>query len=202
MCNNELIAILRGITPAEVRSIGTAIYESGWRMIEVPLNSPEPFESIEILKECIPEDCIVGAGTVVSVANVHRAAEVGASIIVSPNTNPEVIRQTLQLGLLSCPGVATISEAYTAVEAGARTLKLFPGSTIGISGMRAWYAALPEEVRLFPVGGVSMENIGEWRRAGAHGAGIGSALYRPGDKPEQVGRRARAFAGAWEAART
>ncbi len=138
-----LIAILRGVTPSDAVAIGRALYRAGFRSIEVPLNSPEPFRSIQAIRNELPEDCRVGAGTVVTVADVARAHEVGSSIIVSPNTNPDVVRQTVALGMASYPGAATPTEAFTAVQAGARSIKLIRSAAVGTGGMHAWSSVLP-----------------------------------------------------------
>lgn len=195
-----LIAIIRGVTPEEAVPIGRALYRGGFRSIEVPLNSPDPFRSIRAIRSDLPADCRVGAGTVVTVADVARAHEAGGSIIVSPNTNVDVVRQTVALGMASYPGAATPTEAFAAVQAGARSIKLFPSTAVGVAGMRAWRSVLPEDVEFLPVGGVELGNLADWARAGAGGAGIGSALYRAGDAPEAVGKRAREFTETWKEA--
>jgi 2-dehydro-3-deoxyphosphogalactonate aldolase len=194
-----LVAILRGITPDEVEAIGAALVSEGFDAIEVPLNSPDPFASIERLCAALGETCVVGAGTVLSTADVLRARAAGAQIVLAPDANPEVIAASVDLGLRPCPGVATPTEAFRAVAAGARSLKLFPSDSIGITGMKAWQAVLPPDVELVPVGGVDQHNLGAWRAAGAGGAGIGSCLYRPGDGVETVRARARTLQGIWSA---
>lgn len=197
--HSGLIAILRGITPAEAPQIGAALHQAGFRAIEVPLNSPDPFGSIRALRAALPRDCAVGAGTVLSVDDVHRAVQAGADIIVSPNTNPEVIAATVAAGLRSYPGAATPTEAFAGYAAGARSIKLFPSSTIGIVGMKALASVLPAEVELLPVGGVEVDNLAGWLGAGAGGAGIGSSLYRPGRSAEQVAAVAEQFMAVWRA---
>ncbi len=192
-----LIAILRGITPGEVVEVGSALIEEGFHAIEVPLNSPDPYRSIELLATRFGTVCPVGAGTVLRPEEVERARSAGADIIVSPDTNIEVIAATRSRGMRSYPGVATPTEAFGAVRAGARSLKLFPSEALGISGMRAVSAVLPAEVELIPVGGVDETNLADWRAAGAGGAGIGTAVYRPGDSAREVRARARRLSKIW-----
>jgi 2-dehydro-3-deoxyphosphogalactonate aldolase len=192
-----LVAILRGITPAESEAVAKALYAAGFRSIEVPLNSPEPFESIRIIRGALPEDCSVGAGTVLSVQDAERAREAGSDIIVSPNMDPQVIEATVRMGMFSYPGVATPTEAFAAIKAGAGSLKLFPSDAVGIDGMKAWLAVLPSDVELLPVGGVDSDNLAAWAAAGAGGAGIGSTLYKPGRTVEEVSARAVELVAAW-----
>ncbi|MEU1522518.1 2-dehydro-3-deoxy-6-phosphogalactonate aldolase [Nocardia rhamnosiphila] len=194
-----LIAILRGITPGEVVEVGSALVEEGFHALEVPLNSPDPYRSIELLARRFGTVCPVGAGTVLRPEEVERARSAGADIIVSPDTNIEVIAATRRLGMRSYPGVATPTEAFGAVRAGAHSLKLFPSEALGISGMRAVRAVLPADVELIPVGGVDETNLGDWRAAGAGGAGIGTAVYRPGDSAREVRARARRLSTIWAA---
>lgn len=193
-----LIAIIRGVTPTETVAIGEAIYAGGFRAIEVPLNSPDPLRSIESIRKALPADCRVGAGTVLTVDDVHRPRDVGAEIIVSPNTFEDVIAETVRLGLASYPGAATPSEAFTALRAGAGAIKIFPAETVGIAGMKALASVLPKGTPLLPVGGVDASNLAQWRAAGAAGAGIGSSLYRAGDDPAEVSRRASEMTRAWQ----
>lgn len=193
-----LVAILRGITPDEAVAVGEALVDAGFAGIEVPLNSPDPFASVTLLADAFGDRVLVGAGTVLAADDVRRAADAGARIIVSPNADREVIATTVGLGLRSYPGVATPTEAFTALGAGARSLKLFPSSAVGISGMKAWRAVLPPDVELLPVGGVEASNLAEWAAAGAGGAGLGSCLYRPGDSAEQVRRSAEELVRAWK----
>ncbi|WP_328394535.1 2-dehydro-3-deoxy-6-phosphogalactonate aldolase [Nocardia sp. NBC_00416] len=196
-----LIAILRGITPAEVVAVGAALVEEGVHAIEVPLNSPDPYHSIELLATHFGKLCPIGAGTVLSADDAARARSAGADLIVSPDTNIEVIAAALALGMRPYPGVATPTEAFGAVRAGARSLKLFPSGALGISGMRAVRAVLPDDVELLPVGGVDESNLGDWLAAGAGGAGLGTSLYRPGDTADQVRVRARRLSNIWAATR-
>lgn len=186
-----LIAILRGVRPSEVAGIGEALYEAGFRGIEVPLNSPDPFESVRTLARTMPADCIVGAGTVVCVDDVARVEEAGGRLIVTPNTDPDVIRASVAANMVVAPGVATPTDAFAAIHAGAKWLKLFPASTYGLAHLRALKAVLPNEIGLLAVGGVGATNLAEWRAAGAIGFGIASELYRPGDTATQVGAHAR-----------
>lgn len=192
-----LIAIVRGIRPEEATTVARAIFEGGFRAIEVPLNSPEPFASIRAIRAELPDECRVGAGTVLTVEDVDRAADAGSDIIVSPNTDARVIAATVSAGMESYPGVATVSEAFTALGAGARNLKLFPSTSVGIDGMKAWRSVLPAGTALLPVGGVEQENLAGWARAGADGAGIGSSLFRPGTSAAEAGRIAREFVRIW-----
>ncbi|NUP25241.1 MAG: 2-dehydro-3-deoxy-6-phosphogalactonate aldolase [Nocardia sp.] len=192
-----LIAILRGITPDEVVAVGSVLIEEGFDAIEVPLNSPDPYRSIELLAANFGTRCPVGAGTVLSPAEVERARSAGAEIIVSPNTDVDVITATRALGMRSYPGIATPTEAFGAVRAGARSLKLFPSGILGISGMRALSAVLPDDVELIPVGGVDGSNLADWQAAGAGGAGIGTSVYRPGDTAAQVRAAARRLSAVW-----
>lgn len=198
MTHIGLIAIIRGVAPTQARDVGLTLYAAGFRTIEVPLNSPDPFESIAILRDALPHDCRVGAGTVVTTADVDKAAEAGAELIVSPNTDPSVIARTVERGLGSFPGAATPTEAFAAIHAGARNIKLFPGSSIGVTGMQAWASVLPAETALIPVGGVSPDNVKAWISGGAHGLGIGASLYRPAMSLDEVAATASAFAAAWQ----
>ncbi|MER7014233.1 2-dehydro-3-deoxy-6-phosphogalactonate aldolase [Saccharopolyspora sp. NPDC000359] len=200
MHGSGLIAILRGVTPGEVLGIGEALVDAGVDAIEVPLNSPDPFTSVERLAGALGERCAVGVGTVVDVADVPRAHAAGARIVVAPNTDPAIIAAAVAAGMRPYPGVATPTEAFTAIAAGARHLKLFPADAVGMAGMKAWRAVLPPDVEMLPVGGVDETNLAAWAAAGAGGAGLGSALYRPGDTPEQVGTRAVAMRRAWAGA--
>lgn len=194
-----IIAILRGITPGETADIGSALYEAGIRSIEVPLNSPDPLASIHALRGQLPAECLIGAGTVLTVEDVRKVSDAGAQMVVSPNTVAEVISATVDLGLRSYPGAATPSEAFEALHAGADAVKIFPAETIGITGMKAWRAVLPPDTRLVPVGGIDATNLSTWRTAGADGAGIGGTLYRPGDDAPSVRRRASELMHLWEA---
>jgi len=195
-----LIAILRGLVAADAAEVGRNLYEAGFRNLEVPLNSPDPLNTISTLRTALPADCLVGAGTVLSVDQVRRCHEAGAQLIVSPNTNPDVVRESLRLGLKSFPGAATPSEAFAAIAAGAEHIKVFPAEQVGIGGLRAWTAVIPKRVGLIPVGGVDAANIGAWFDAGATGFGIGSALYTPGITVQILRQRAVSICAAWAAA--
>lgn len=191
-----LVAILRGIAPAEAEAVGTALHEAGWRLLEVPLNSPDPLRSIEALARRFP-DAIVGAGTVRTADEVRSVHGAGGRLVVSPHFDARVVHAAAALGMICLPGVATPSEAFAALEAGATALKLFPAEMIGPPVVKAWRAVLAREVRLLPVGGITTMNMGAWRTAGADGFGIGSALYRPGAAIDDVRVAARHFADAW-----
>jgi 2-dehydro-3-deoxyphosphogalactonate aldolase len=190
------IAILRGVTPGEAAAIGAALVEAGVRMIEVPLNSPDPFASIGILQKEFGQDALIGAGTVLDSNSAERLAETGAGLLVAPNTDARVIARGVALGLDVLPGFFTPSEALTAVEAGARRLKLFPASSAGPAFLKAVREVLPGETGIWAVGGVDTANADQWLGAGAEGVALGGALYRPGIDPAEVGRRARALVAA------
>lgn len=192
-----LVAILRGLRPEEAVAVGTALVEAGFRILEVPLNSPEPFASIRSLARELGETILVGAGTVTEPAHVERLAGAGGRLVVMPHGDVEVVRAAKAAGLACTPGVATPTEAFAALRAGADALKLFPAETLGPATLKAWRPVLPAEVAVLPVGGIAPETMGPWRAAGAAGFGLGSALYRPGASPAEVGERARAFVAAW-----
>lgn len=192
-----LIAILRGLTPEEAVEVGEAIVAAGFTCLEVPLNSPQPLESIRRLRAALNGRALVGAGTVLTPEAARQVAEAGGQLVISPNTNAEVIRQTKALGLLSLPGFFTPSEAFVALDAGADALKLFPAEIAGPKGLKAVRAILPAETRVYAVGGVDPDSMDGWRAAGASGFGIGSAVFKPGQSAEQIGRNAQAFVSAW-----
>jgi 2-dehydro-3-deoxyphosphogalactonate aldolase len=196
----SLVAILRGITPDEADSIAAVIVEAGFGAIEVPLNSPEPLASIARIARRFSGRILVGAGTVLEPREVDDVAEAGARLVLAPNADPAVIERAVKLKLVAVPGVATVTEAFEALKAGASGLKLFPGEAIPPEVVRAWRSVLPKAIRLLPVGGVTPERIAPYRRAGADGFGIGSALYKPGATPEGVAHAARAFVKAWNEA--
>jgi 2-dehydro-3-deoxyphosphogalactonate aldolase len=185
-----LVAILRGVVPDRVVGIGDVLYAAGFRIIEVPLNSPDPFASIAALAACNRPDWIVGAGTVLTVADVQRTQAAGGRLVVAPNCDPEVIRSAVQLGMQVMPGFATATEAFQAIQAGARDLKLFPASTYGPRYLQALRAVLPTSVRVFPVGGIGVADIAAWLTAGAAGFGLGSELFRPEYELEEIAQRA------------
>jgi 2-dehydro-3-deoxyphosphogalactonate aldolase len=195
-----LIAILRGIKPAEAEATLDALIEAGIGLIEVPLNSPEPLASIALMAERAGGRARIGAGTVLTVDEVKAVAEAGGRLIVSPNRDDEVIRATKRAGLDSFPGVFTATEALGAIAAGADALKFFPADLLGPSGIRAIATILPPHVPLLAVGGVDAANIGDYLKAGIAGFGIGSSLYRPGLPLAEVGARAREMVAAWRAA--
>lgn len=194
-----LIAILRGVQPHEVVAIGHALYDAGFRIIEVPLNSPEPLASIRALRDALPADCLVGAGTVLSIDAVADVAAAGGQIIVMPHSDPDVIRAARAAGMACAPGVATLTEAYAALAAGANMLKLFPAEALPPHVLKAWRAVITPPMALVPVGGIVPESIAPYAAAGASGFGLGSALYRPGDQAPEVAHKAAAFARAWQA---
>lgn len=191
-----VIAILRGVTPAEVVDIGAALIEAGIRMIEVPLNSPDPFASIAALQDAFGGQALIGAGTVLDTASVDRLADTGAKLLVAPNTDPAVIKRGIERGLEAMPGFLTPSEAFTAIEAGARKLKLFPAFAHGPAYLKALRDVLPADVGVWAVGGVDARNIGEWLAAGAEGVALGGSLYKPGRSAADVGNGAREIIAA------
>ena len=196
-----LIAILRGVTPDEIVAVGRALHDAGFRVIEIPLNSPQPYESIRRLTAELGESCLIGAGTVLTEAQVAEVDAAGGRLIVSPNANLAVIRASKAAGLVSAPGVATPSEGFAALDAGADSLKLFPAEQLGPAVVKAWRAVFPTELALLPVGGITPDNMGPYVAAGANGFGLGSALYKPGLSAAQVSANAQAFAAGWQAAK-
>jgi len=194
----EIIAILRGVTPDEVETIGEALIAGGIAQIEVPLNSPEALTSIELLAGRFDDVAKIGAGTVLTVEEVEAVAARGGKMIVSPNADAEVIAATRRLGLRSLPGVFTATECFAAIKAGASGLKLFPAFKLGLDGYQALAAVLPRAKPCYAVGGVDAADFAVWRAAGIAGFGIGTALYRPGDRPEAVAERARKLSAAYD----
>jgi 2-dehydro-3-deoxyphosphogalactonate aldolase len=191
-----LIAILRGVTPNEVLAIGEALVDAGFTLIEVPLNSPDPLESVARLAKAFAGRAVIGAGTVLEEQEVEAVQTAGGTMIVSPNANIDVIERTARAGLVSLPGIDTASEAFAALRAGATALKLFPAEGASPAVLKAMRAVLPAGVRVFPVGGITPDNMAGWLKAGAAGFGLGSALYTPGSSPEQVSISARQFVAA------
>jgi len=196
-----LVAILRGVTPADAIAVAEALLAEDFDLIEIPLNSPEPFASIAAVRRLAPSRAFVGAGTVLTVADVDAVAEAGGDLIVTPNTNPAVIARARALGLLCLPGAATPSEAFAALAAGADGVKAFPAEMIAPAVVKAWGAVLPKGTPILPVGGITPDNMGPYVKAGAAGFGLGSALYKPGDAAEAVRSNAAAFRAAWRALR-
>ncbi|MGC1550651.1 MAG: 2-dehydro-3-deoxy-6-phosphogalactonate aldolase [Rhodanobacter sp.] len=194
-----LVAILRGIHPDEAVAIGNALAEAGFRVLEVPLNSPQPMESIRRLSQSLGNNYLIGAGTVMTPAQVKEVAAAGGRLIVMPHADATVIRAAKEAGMVCVPGVATPTEAFAALAAGADGLKLFPADQVSPEALKAWRAVLPKELPVLPVGGIAPNNMAPWVAAGAQGFGIGSALYAPGLAADEVARRAHAFAQAWAA---
>jgi 2-dehydro-3-deoxyphosphogalactonate aldolase len=194
------VAILRGVSPDNVAAVSEALYDAGIRAIEVPLNSPEPYRSIEQLSRTFGDRCLCGAGTVLSAEDAQRAHDAGARVIVSPNTDAAVIARTVALGMVSMPGFATATEAFAAIAAGATRLKLFPASTYGAGHAKALKAVLPTGTRLYAVGGIGVNHVAEWMSAGVAGFGFGSELFKPDYSLGEIAKRAneivRAVRGA------
>jgi 2-dehydro-3-deoxyphosphogalactonate aldolase len=191
-----VIAILRGVKPDEVVEIGKALISAGIRIIEVPLNSPEPFQSIRNLSSTLGEAALIGAGTVLRVDDVEMVAQAGGRLVVSPNTDPKVIAATVSANMISAPGFFTPTEAFAAIEAGAHAIKLFPAEAATPAVVKAQRAVLPHDVPLLIVGGVTAEDVNVWRSAGADGFGLGGALYRPGQSAGEVSASATRFVTA------
>ncbi|MEJ6478198.1 MAG: 2-dehydro-3-deoxy-6-phosphogalactonate aldolase [Octadecabacter sp.] len=197
----NIIAILRGITPPEAAAAASALIDAGITKIEVPLNSPDPFDSIKSMADAHGHHALIGAGTVLSTDDVGRVARAGGKLIVSPNTDPRVIVATKTAGLQSWPGVMTPTECFAALKNGADGLKIFPGSLLGTDGLRAIRAVLPTGTQVYAVGGAGPENFADWFAASADGFGIGSALYKPGMTVADIAARARDIVAAYDAAR-
>jgi 2-dehydro-3-deoxyphosphogalactonate aldolase len=190
-----LVAILRGLTPAEAQPVGQALVDAGWKLIEVPLNSPQPLQSIATLAKAFPS-AIVGAGTVLQPEEVHQVHKAGGRMIVAPNFNEEVVREAAGLGMICLPGVGTATEAFAALAAGATGIKLFPAEMISPAAVKALRAVLPAHAFVLPVGGISTANMAAYLAAGADGFGIGGALYKPGSAADEVKRAALEFKAA------
>lgn len=191
-----LIAVLRGISPEETPAVGSALTDAGFRVLEVPLNSPRPFESIGLLARAHGERCLIGAGTVLDPADVPRVREAGGRIVVMPHADVAVIRAAKAAGMICVPGVATPTEAFAALAAGADGLKMFPAESLPPAALRAWRAVLPKETLVFAVGGMKPDNLEPYWLAGASGFGTGSNLYKPGAAPGLVREVAAAYAAA------
>lgn len=191
-----LVAILRGLRPEEAPAIGEVLVEAGFRLIEVPLNSPQPLDSIAALRKRFP-DAVIGAGTVLTAVEVRDVASAGGELVVAPNFDREVVEETVRLGLASLPGILTPTEAFAALKAGAHGLKLFPAELASPAVVKALLAVLPKGTPLIPVGGIGADNMAVWRAAGAAGFGLGSSLYRPGDDAATVRVKATTIVSAW-----
>jgi 2-dehydro-3-deoxyphosphogalactonate aldolase len=198
MTHRNIVAILRGIRPEEAEAIAAALIEAGITKIEVPLNSPEPFDSIGRMARRFGTEAIIGAGTVLTTGDVSRVAEACGKLIVSPDANTDVIRATKAQGLLSYPGVMTPTECFAALRAGADGLKIFPGVLVGPEGLKAIRAVLPKGTEVLAVGGAGPENFAEWFAAGADGFGIGTAIYRPGDSAKTVSEKAKTIVAEYD----
>ncbi|WP_053146169.1 2-dehydro-3-deoxy-6-phosphogalactonate aldolase [Pseudomonas sp. P97.38] len=199
LAHNGLIAILRGLRPEEAAAIGEVLYSAGFRVIEVPLNSPEPYESIRILRDTLPADCLIGAGTVLTPEQVAQVKAAGGQVIVMPHSDAKVLRAAKAAGLYLSPGVATPTEAFAALAEGAHVLKLFPAEQMGPAVVKAWLAVLPAGTVLVPVGGITPDNMAVFVEAGVKGFGLGSGLFKPGLTAEEVAVRAKAYVAAWNA---
>lgn len=194
-----LVAILRGLRPENAEGVGQVLVEAGFRIIEVPLNSPEPFKSIQILARTLPESVLVGAGTVIDPEDVNGVLDVGGKLIVMPHADVAVIRRAKELRMVCTPGVATPTEAFAALKAGADAIKIFPAEAIPPQIVKAWRAVLPPDTIVLPVGGIKPETMKPYLDAGATGFGLGSALFTPAMSAVDISRNARAFADAWKA---
>ncbi|CCA90109.1 MULTISPECIES: 2-dehydro-3-deoxy-6-phosphogalactonate aldolase [unclassified Novosphingobium] len=195
-----IAAILRGIRPPEAVAVGNALIEAGIRIIEVPFNSPDPAASIAAMADALGDRAAIGGGTVISAALAETLGGAGGAFMVSPNVDPAVIARSIALGMDVLPGFLTPTEAFAAIDAGARDLKLFPGSSLGSGYIKAIGEVLPKHVRIWAVGGVGPANLAEYRAAGCFGIGVGSSLYKPGFDADTVGAKAREIVAAWHAA--
>ncbi|KFE54833.1 2-dehydro-3-deoxy-6-phosphogalactonate aldolase [Pseudomonas syringae] len=198
LVQNGLIAILRGLRPEEAPAIGDALYKAGFRVIEVPLNSPQPYDSIRLLRQSLPADCLIGAGTVLTAQQVNLVKEAGGQVIVMPHSDPKVLRAGKVAGLFLSPGVATPTEAFAALDEGADVLKLFPAEQMSPAVVKAWLAVLPVGTVLIPVGGITPDNMKVFLDAGVKGFGLGSGLFKPGMSAADVAERADAYVRAWK----
>ncbi len=196
----QLVAILRGIQPHEVTAIAQGLLDAGIEQIEVPLNSPEPLKSIVLLAEQFGDKALVGAGTVLNLAQVEAVAQAGGQLCISPHCDTAVIQRAKQLGMIALPGVLTPTECFAALAAGADGLKFFPAFKVGIDGLQAYKAVLPAGTRTYAVGGAGPAEFADWLQAGITGFGIGSALYKPGDSAATVSQRAAVMVAAYDAA--
>ncbi len=194
-----LIAVLRGITPAELPAIAAALNDNGFRIIEVPLNSPDAFVSIGILAKTFADRCLTGAGTVLKVSDVARVAEAGGQLVVMPHADVAIVREAKRQGLVCVPGVATPTEAFAALDAGADALKMFPADQLPPAALKAWRAVLPRDTLVFAVSGIRPDNMAPYWAAGADGFGTGSNLYAPGARAESVRAVAAEYAAGFAA---
>jgi 2-dehydro-3-deoxyphosphogalactonate aldolase len=194
---NGLVAILRGLRPEEAPAVGDTLYQAGLRVIEVPLNSPQPLDSIGLLRQRLPSDCLIGAGTVLTPEQVTQVKDAGGQVIVMPHSDPKVLRAAKAAGLFLSPGVATPTEAFAALAEGADVLKLFPAEQMSPAVVKAWLAVLPAGTVLLPVGGITPDNMRAFVEAGVKGFGLGSGLYKPGMTAADVQDRATAYVRAW-----
>jgi 2-dehydro-3-deoxyphosphogalactonate aldolase len=194
-----LVAVLRGITPAEIDAVAEALADNGFRILEVPLNSPDPFESINRLARTFGERCLTGAGTVLDVTAVKRVADAGGRLIVMPHADIAIVREAKRLGLVCLPGVATTTEAFAALAAGADGLKMFPAEQLSPAVLKAWRAVLPKDTLVFPVGGIRPDNMAPYWAVGANGFGTGSNLYQPGAPAAAVRAVAAQYAAGFAA---
>jgi len=195
-----LVAILRGLKPEETKATVEALLEAGLRAIEIPLNSPEPFKSIEIAAKLAPADALIGAGTVLTIEDVDRLEQAGGRLFVSPNVDVPVLSHAVSKGMVTLPGVFTPTEALAAARVGATGLKFFPASALGVSGINAIRAVLPADLMIAAVGGVSDENFADYAKGGIKAFGLGSSLYKVGMSADEVGKRARATIAAYDKA--
>jgi len=193
-----LVAILRGLRPDEALDIGHALADEAFRIIEVPMNSPEPLDSIRLLASELGDRCLIGAGTVLRPEQVAHVAAAGGRVIVMPHADTAVIAAAKRAGMYCIPGVATPTEAFAAMQAGADAIKLFPAELLTPPVLKAWRAVMPHDLAMLPVGGITPDSMAPYIAAGAGGFGLGSALYTPGREASDVARRARAFAQAWK----
>lgn len=196
--NFPFIAITRGIQPTEAASYGQVLVEMGFRLLEVPLNSPDPYHSIKLMSDNLGKQAITGAGTVTEVNQIALIKEAGGTLVISPHCDPDIIRAAIAADMTPIPGVATPTEAMTAIKAGASALKLFPAESITPSVVKAMRAVLPTQIALIPVGGIIPSNWQQYHTAGANGFGLGSSLYKAGDSIEQVKRKGMQFVQSWQ----
>jgi 2-dehydro-3-deoxyphosphogalactonate aldolase len=194
-----LVAVLRGITPDEIPAVAQALHAEGFRILEVPLNSPQPFESIRRLAQGYGDRCLVGAGTVLEVADVARVRDAGGRLIVMPHADTAIVREAKRQQMICLPGGATPTEAFASLAVGADGLKMFPAEAMAPAALRAWRAVLPAGTLVFAVGGIRPDNMGPWWAVGADGFGTGSNLYKPGADPAAVRAGAAAYAAAFRA---